>query len=200
MNDASKRRLSDDEFDLVSHPDFYDDEEYGAAIRDFNAGSSETAPHRPHQGVIAPGLSGSGLPKEKAKANATAAGIPLCDGYGTPYIPSTMMHGSGTVVDHWEGDASIPMPQDIPTLEQWSKVVCALEGFKGLEVKGKSFGELLAESHVNPKMKSYLSFLVRRFQGELSDCPKTQGPELTAFCLRCYFVPVETGGYKRTFK
>lgn len=34
MNDASKRRLSDDEFDLVSHPDFYDDEEYEAAIRD----------------------------------------------------------------------------------------------------------------------------------------------------------------------
>ena len=78
MNDASKRRLSVDEFDLVSRPDFCDVEEYEAATRDFNAGSSETAPHRPHQG------------------------------YGTFYIPSTMMHGSGTVVDHWEGDAINP--------------------------------------------------------------------------------------------
>ena len=34
---------------------------------------------------------------------------------------------------------------------------------------------------------------MRRFQGKLSDCPKTQGPDVTAFCLRCYFVPVETG-------
>ena len=125
MNDASKRRLSDDEFDLVSHPDFCDDEEYEAAIRDFNAGSSETAPHRPHQGVIAPGLSGSGLSKAKAKANATATGIPLLSLHHDAWI-----RNGG---DHWEGDASIPMLRDISTLEQWSKVVCTLEGFKGLE-------------------------------------------------------------------
>ena len=37
------------------------------------------------------------LQSEISTLNATAAGIPLCDGYGTPYIPSTMMHGSGTV-------------------------------------------------------------------------------------------------------
>ena len=70
---------------------------------------------------------------------------------------------------------------------------------KGIVVKGKTFGELLSESHTSPPMKSYLTFLVKRFRKDITNNPQTQGPDLAAYCLRNFFEPSEAR-YQRKFK
>ena len=175
MTDAAKRRLDTDGFSLVGTDDGLEDKV------------------EPHLGSV--------QPQPKAYA---APGLRTHDGYGTPFVPSgtamTMIPGPAFDSGHWEGDPTIPMPVGIETIEHWSKVVCELEGFKGLLVRGKTFGELLAESHTSAPMKSYLTFLVKRFRKDITSNPQTQGPDLAAFCLRCFFEPAPESRYQRKFK
>ena len=96
----------------------------------------------------------------------------------------------------WQGDQSIPLPKGVDSLEQWGRVVCKMEGHRDIQVKGKTFGMLLAESHSDQKMKKYLAFICKKFKNSISDQPESQGPDLAAFCLRCHFNPEEDCGKK----
>lgn len=105
----------------------------------------------------------------------------------------------------WEGDEKIPLPVGIETLEQWGNVInTELEGHRDITIKGLSFGEILSDSHKDPKVRKYLQFLCRKFKPDIKApfAPKTQGPDLAAFAMRCFFDPEfdKDSGYVRKFK
>ena len=174
MTDASKRRhVSDDDgFSLV--------------------GTAESSPVSPIS--VAKAMSYGYNPEESvAKVGATSYAPPTSvAALGVPYKIGEYKVNE----DPWQGDQSIPLPRGVDSLEQWGRVVCKMDGHRDIQVKGKTFGMLLAESHSDQKMKKYLAFICKKFKNSISDQPETQGPDLAAFCLRCYFNPEEDCGKK----
>ena len=82
--------------------------------------------------------------------------LPKCFAFpgGKPESPVVLENKEqhGWRPDMWITGKEMRQSRCFGTCRLWSNGSrLSLEGFKGLEVKGKSFGELLAESHVNPK-------------------------------------------------
>ena len=174
MTDASKRRhvADDDGFSLV--------------------GTAESSPVSPIS-VAKPMSYGYNPEESMAKAGAVSYAPPVSmAAMGVPY----KIEEYKVSEDPWHGDQSIPLPKGVDSLDQWGRVVCKMDGHRDIQVKGKTFGMLLAESHTDVKMKKYLAFICKKFKASISDQPETQGPDLAAFCLRCYFNPEEDCGKK----
>ena len=178
MTDAAKRRqvADDDGFSLV-----------GGSPTKYAAGMQVTAGSQ---------SGGAGTGMIPLPGYSYAASMQM----GVPYVGSQPPQ----VDNVWEGDDKIPMPEGIATIEEWSKVINKMEGHKEIDIAGKSFGEILSESHKDEKVKKYLQFLRRKFRKDITVpfVPATQGPDLAAFAMRCHFDPDydKKFGYVRELK
>ena len=88
---------------------------------------------------------------------------------------------------HHPLNESVPFPEGIESLEQWSMTTITMQKYSGI-----TFGQLLGKIIAGDREAiQYSSWLVHSYTRQISRQPRSQAPDLSAFLLRPGFDPDE---------